>query len=170
MLEFYIKKYHNKFCNKCIAIEKSFNIDLGDDVIINGYIDLVLGIDKYAIESIDYKTGSWCKSFTELQNDTQARLYSIAIKNEYPEFKNYLLTFDYFQKSPITVAFTDKQDLDMIIKIKKRYYDIKNNNYPTRIPLCKNGNPFWKCKSLCDRKLCDDVWRVFIQRYGKEGL
>lgn len=165
-----VKRYEDRYKNNCLATEQKFNIDIGEGIIINGIIDLVFHEDDDTVEIVDYKTGKFTKKYDDLMQDTQAKMYSIAAKHLFPKYKNHLLTFDYFQRAPVTVAFTNVDDEWMKKRIIDWYKKISETEYPRRIPINRNGTLFFKCKYMCDREICDCQWDIFNQRYKKDGL
>jgi hypothetical protein len=174
IMAYVINRYDKAFGKNCIGIEQEFNIEIGEHkgqpIVINGFMDVVFQLDKDTIEVVDYKSGTYTKSYSELLEDNQAGIYSLAVKHKYPGFNNYFLTFDYFTKSPITVTFTDEQDLHMKKRVIQIFKDIKDNNHPRRIPLNRDGSLFYKCQYMCHRPTCDKQWEIFQRRYGRSGL
>ncbi len=165
-----IKRYDDLYANSCLGIEHKFDIDIGDNVIINGFFDLVLSPDIDTIEIVDYKSGKSTKNYDDLKNDIQARMYSLAIKHEFPNYKNYFLTFDYFNKAPVTITFSDVEDEWTRKNVIKWFKMVEGNNNPTRIPLNRDGTEYYKCRFLCNRAICDAQWAIFQKRYGKGGF
>jgi ATP-dependent helicase/DNAse subunit B len=118
---------------------------------LKGTIDLVVKSDN-GIELIDWKTGKdrydWGKgkekTYEDLKNDPQLRIYHYALNHLYPNEKETLVTIFYIAaKDPITLNFT-KQDLIKTEKmLQKRFNEIRANNSPRLI------YPDWKCTKLC---------------------
>ena len=165
-----IKRYDDLYIKSCLGIEHKFDIDIGDNVIINGFFDIVFTTDKDTIEIVDYKSGKSTKNYDELKQDIQAKIYSLAIKHQFPGYKNYFLTFDYFNKAPVTVTFSDAEDQWTRTNVIKWFKMVEANNNPTRIPLNRDGTEYYKCRFLCNRAICDAQWTVFQKRYGKGGF
>jgi len=165
-----IKRYDNRYRENCLGTEKKFNIGIGEDIFINGIMDAAFRVDDDTIEVVDYKTGKFTKKYDELLNDNQARMYSIAVKHLFPQFKHHLLTFDYFTRVPVTVSFSDVDDEYMKRRVIEWYRQIEDTEYPRRIPLRNNGSLFFKCRYMCDRDICDYHWDIFNSRYGRGGL
>ena len=107
----------------------------GTDVPMIGIMDLVVEEDPETIRIYDYKTGKWTQTYEECREDIQIKMYSLAARKEFIEdingkghkYKNVLLTFDYFTKSAITLAFTAEEDaeteqyvLEKISEIQRR--------------------------------------------------
>lgn len=165
-----IQRYDDLYTNSCLGIEHKFDINIGENVVINGFFDLVLSPDQDTIEIVDYKSGKSTKTYDELKEDIQAKIYSLAIKHEFPGYKNYFLTFDYFNRAPVTVTFSDAEDEWTRKNVIKWFKMVEKNNNPTRIPLNRDGTVYYKCRYLCNREICDAQWAIFQQRYGKGGF
>jgi RecB family exonuclease len=143
----------NPLNRKIIGIEKKFLIDIGKGIKIKGYIDLLLEIDAETVEVHDWKTGSWKLSYREAQKDPQVRIYDLATRIMLPQYKYILVTLDYVQHRPITVALTDKH-ADGTRRALERYWrSIHNMDTPTRI-----DTPNWICEKFCDRAQCNIYW------------
>lgn len=183
MMEETISRYKNDIWPKLlrdkngsiIGTEYEFNILLkGSDVPMNGIMDLVIEEDKDTIHIIDYKTGSWTQDYQECQRDIQVQMYSLASRREFIDdvnnkgfkYKNVMLTFDYFTKTPITLAFTALQDQKTEEYVKNKIKQIQNTNWIDRI--VKNNEEFtlkknWKCRSICDTEVCAANWKGRFQ-------
>lgn len=125
----------------------------GEDIIMNGFIDLVVEYDHETLLVIDYKTGYSVPSHDEFIKDLQPRMYSYAARRMFPEYKYYWTQFDYFRSGvPLENAFTSDDDertrrevvalansLKSARRIKRRAYDRQ-------------------CKYLCNRPFCDEKW------------
>lgn len=102
----FIKKYyerHKPFDENTIGMEMRVLIDLNGDgkYKIQGYIDrLAYNEKEKAYEIHDYKTNSTLKTKEELDQDRQLALYSIGIKNMFPDAKKVNLVWHFlaFQK------------------------------------------------------------------------
>jgi hypothetical protein len=154
-----------------IGAEYPFKINLpGTDVPIIGVMDLVVKEDDDTIHVIDYKTGSWTQDYADCRKDIQVKMYSLASRREFVDdvngkgfsFKNVILTFDYFTKHPITLAFTEEEDQETEEYVKKKICEIQNTQWIDRI--VRNDEEFeergaWKCRSLCDPDVCKSNWK-----------
>lgn len=165
-----INRYDQLYEKSCLGIEHEFNICLDDQVLVNGFFDVVFNPTLDTIEIVDYKTGKSTKTYDDLKKDIQARIYSLAVKHDFPGYKNYFLTFDYFNRSPITVTFSNEEDEWTRKNFIEWFQAIEGNIQPTRIPLNRDGTENFKCCFLCNRAICDAQWAIFQKRYGKGGL
>jgi DNA helicase-2/ATP-dependent DNA helicase PcrA len=88
--------------------EKSFELPLENNVIINGRIDQINSLGKKDVEIIDYKTGKSRKE-ADARRDLQLSIYAIAAK-EILELNPVRLAFHYLQNNQIqSTTRTDKQ-------------------------------------------------------------
>jgi len=154
-----------------IGTEYPYKINVeGADVPMIGIMDLVVEEDPDTIRIIDYKTGSWTQNYEECREDIQVKMYSLAARKEFIEdvsnkgyqYKNVLLTFDYFTKYPITLAFTAEEDAATEQYVLDKINEIQNTEWITRI--VNSDADFtkkwaWKCRSLCDVEVCKSKWQ-----------
>lgn len=153
-----------------IGCEYGFRMPVpGTDVPMIGYMDLVVKHDQDTIEVIDYKTGTWTQDYHECREDIQVKMYSLASRRVFIDdcenhgfnFKNVILTFDYFTKNPITIAFSEEEDLETEEYVRDKIKEIESTEWINRI--VKNNDEFserraWKCRSLCDTEVCASKW------------
>ena len=154
-----------------VGTEYGFNIMVpGTTVPMIGIMDLVIEENPDTIHVIDYKTGAWTQTYDECINDIQVRMYSLASRREFIDdvnkkgyrYKNVILTFDYFTKNPITLAFTREQDDQTERDVVNKIHEIQNTDWISRI--VRSNDDFqqrsaWKCKSLCDTVICSEQWK-----------
>lgn len=177
MLESTIERYHDtwrkilKDANGIpIGTEYDFNVVVdGTDVPMIGIMDLIIEESPDTIHVIDYKTGAWTQSYEECRQDIQVRMYSLAARREFIDdvrkkgyhYRNVVLTFDYFTKNPITLAFTADEDRVTELEVRHKIEEIQSTDWINRI--VKSNNDFkekwaWKCRSLCDTDVCGREW------------
>lgn len=142
---------------RVVAVEKEFTINLGkdhwgDDIIMHGFIDLVVEEDANTLLVIDYKTGYKTQNSDELFSDLQARMYSAAAKIIYPEYEYVMLSFDYFRGVPTEVVFTKEEDSVTLDTVQRKWNEIKGFTKVKRRPYD------YYCKYLCNRSFCDQQW------------
>ena len=147
---------------KVIGVEAPAQIcwgqdDDGEDILMNGFIDLVLEYDEETLLVVDYKTGYSVPTHDDFIKDLQPRMYSYAAKEMYPDYKYYWVQFDYFRSIPLEHAFTSDDDqltrkavIDLFNKVKSAK-SIKRRAFDH------------KCKYLCNRALCDQKWEELKQ-------
>jgi hypothetical protein len=154
-----------------VGCEYGFSIKVpGTDVPMIGFMDLVLEEDPDTVHVIDYKTGAFTQDYQQCRDDIQVKMYSLASRREFIDdvsgkgykYKNVILTFDYFTKRPITVAFSEEEDLETERFVSNKIDEIQNTDWINRI--VKSNDDFserwaWKCRSLCDPEVCASKWQ-----------
>jgi hypothetical protein len=163
----YNEIYNNKESILGTEYRIEFNLTQADGTLMPlvCILDLVRKINDDTVEIIDYKFGNKTKTYDELMVDTQALICSYASRKEFIEdinkkghkFKNVMLTFDYFMASPITVAFTEKDDLTTEKRILQKALKIQETKKVTRV--IGSGDFDWKCKAMCDVAVCKAKWK-----------
>lgn len=176
LVQKYIDRYTPIFKNrKILGIEKAFSVDtgqvddIGQKIIFNGFMDLVTEIDKETIEIIDYKFGSWVPSFEEFNEDIQVKLYSLAARKTFPEYKEIIITFDYIRKNPLSTGFDIDDDNKTLEFIIQKWKQIQQPQKVKRTIIdgdCVNPDSSWKCKTMCDNKLCNVEWVKFKEKFN----
>ena len=143
---------------------------------IQGTMDLLLIDNDDTLEYIDYKTGSTRKDFATgeikdyeyFKHDTQLLLYYYAIRQLYPQYKNFKFTVLYIRAGgPFSVDFDDS-DLKEAEKKFKDYFDkIRATNKPTNIQgdfRCKFCP--YKTQIFKGNKTYCEFFHDEIQKYG----
>lgn len=166
MTEAALAKYGPIFADKdVISAEYPINLPVGNTgVPLIGIIDLVIASDVETVEVIDYKTGKWTQNMSECEQDIQTRIYSWAARrifiddelNKGYNYKDVILTFDYFNAHPVTLAFTKEEDEYTGQYVEEMVKRIEETHRITRI--IGQGSFNWKCKSLCDTAKCEENW------------
>lgn len=158
-----------------IGCEYGFNINIpGTDIPMIGYMDLVVEHDEDTIEVIDYKTGVHTQNYDECRRDIQVRMYSLASRRVFIDdydkrgfkYKNIILTFDYFTKDPITLAFSEEEDLKTENYVRNKIREIESTEWIDRIvrdnteleTKTRFGQVAFGCKYLCDSAVCKKEW------------
>ena len=124
----------------------------GEDIKMNGFIDLVIEYDEETLMVVDYKTGYSVPSMEDFVSDLQPRMYSYAAKEMWPNYKYYWVQFDYFRGIPMETAFTAADDELTRQEVVGMYHDIK------QATTIKRRGYDRKCKYLCNRPFCDRKW------------
>ncbi len=151
---------------KVIGIEYPADIswgldDEGNDIPMNGFIDLVVEYDEETLLIVDYKTGFSIPSHEDFLKDLQPRMYSYAARRLLPDYKYYWTQFDYFRGVPIEHAFTASDDECTRREVVALYNSIKNKQKVTR------RVEDYYCKWLCNRPFCNQKWEELIS--GEDG-
>jgi hypothetical protein len=153
-----------------IGTEYGYNLPInGTEVPMIGIMDLVIEEDKDTIRIIDYKTGSWTQDYKQCCEDIQVQMYDLAaykefvldVNNKGYQYKNIILTFDYFTKSPVTLAFDNDQREEVENKVLDKIRQIQSTDWINRI--VNNNSEFserkaWKCRAMCDTTVCGEKW------------
>lgn len=151
---------------KVLGVEHEFTIEIGKDkwgdpIIMHGLIDLVIEEDDDTVIVVDYKTGFKTQTSEELMKDMQARMYSVAAKHEFPNYKYVLLSFDYFRGSPTDVVFTRAEDETTKEVVRRKWNEIKGKTS------VKRRAQDWYCQYLCNRPECDKQWAILKEKAAK---
>lgn len=152
---------------KIIGIEAPANISWGigvdgKEIKMNGFIDLLVEYDSDTLLVIDYKTGYSVPSYEECIEELQPRMYSYAVKKMFPNYKYYLVQFDYLRgNSPIEFVFTAEDDEKIRKEVIQLYNHIKS------IKTIKRRVEDNYCKYMCNRPLCDILWDKL--KKGEDG-
>jgi len=124
----------------------------GEPVKMNGFIDLVVEYDEDTLLVIDYKTGYSVPSHADFIDDLQPRMYSLAAKMIFPQYKYCWVQFDYFRGIPMEHAFTAEDDE------KTRREVVALHNRVKKARNIKRRGMDHYCKYLCNRPFCDKKW------------
>ncbi len=176
LIEKYIDRFGPIFNNrKVLGIEKAFTIDFGEKdasgapIISGGFMDLVTELDSDTIEVFDYKFGSWVPSFEEFSEDIQVKLYSLAARSVFPQYKEVIITFDYARKNPMSTGFTVEDDAVTRQEVIDYWKRIQGPQVIRRTIIDGNGidpTSSWKCKVMCDVKVCCREWPRFKEKFN----
>ncbi len=168
MMEGVLRRYNPLFKDdsRILATEYGIKLPIPDASIkLIGFMDLVIERDPETIEIIDYKSGVWKQNYDECLADIQVRTYSWAghkifvedADNKGYHYKNVLLTFDYFRAQPITLALSADDNERTAEEIAAVAKEIQEATFVNRC--VKDPSTFWKCKVMCDVKVCAEQWK-----------
>jgi len=129
LISSYYEKY-KPFNENIIGMEKGILIDLNGDgkYLLRGFIDKLIHNKEEGIYEIhDYKTNKSLKSQEELDKDKQLALYSLGVKDLYPDAKKIVLKWNFLRHGEIrTSSRTDmelkelkEKVIELIQKIEK---------------------------------------------------
>ena len=130
--------------------------DEGEDILMNGFIDLVLEYDSETLMIVDYKTGYSVPQHEKFIKDLQPRMYSFASRIMYPQYKYYWVQFDYFRGIPMEHAFTIDDDEQTRREVTALYNRVKKAR-----SIKRRGMDHY-CKYLCNRPFCDKKWAELL--------
>jgi len=103
MAEKCIADYYNRYKpfnhGKTISLEERIliNLDESDDYRLCGYVDRLTKAEDGCYEIHDYKTCSRLSSLETTETDRQLALYSIGVKERYPDVKNIRLVWHFLK-------------------------------------------------------------------------
>lgn len=170
-----LNSHYTPITDKTIGSEIPFEIEMDEPGFIidrqdgqprhmkvRGYIDRIDLVSPDTIEIIDYKSGSgkdWDtmqnKDENSLRKEIQPRMYHLAARHLYPQYKNVIVTFIYFADiGPVTAIFTEKDLVKTKDMLRKKFASIKAEVNPER-------NWSYKCKFMCGYYRdgnCEKTW------------
>jgi DNA helicase II / ATP-dependent DNA helicase PcrA len=135
-----LRVFHAEFLAnppEVVEQEKSFELPLENNVIINGRIDQINSLGKKDVEIVDYKTGKSRKE-ADARRDLQLSIYAIAAK-EILELNPVRLAFHYLQNNQVQATTrTDKQLDDAQKVVQEAAADIRAGEFsPKRGFACR---------------------------------
>jgi DNA helicase-2/ATP-dependent DNA helicase PcrA len=125
--------------------EKSFELDLEDNVIVNGRIDQINSLGGKNVEIVDYKTGK-PRTANEAKKDLQLSIYAIAAK-EILELNPVRMVFHYLQNNERQETTRDAKQLDEAQKmVQVTAADIRGGDFAAK--------PGFRCRSCAYQPIC----------------
>ena len=125
--------------------EKNFELDLENNVIVNGRIDQINSLGRKDVEIVDYKTGKPGKA-SDAKKDLQLSIYAIAAK-EILELNPVRLVFHYLQNNERQETTRDPKQLAEAQKIvQEAAAEIRAGEFSP-----KEG---FQCKACAYRPIC----------------
>jgi hypothetical protein len=145
----------------------------GADCLFKGFLDLVTEEDSDTVHITDYKSGKWTQDYDECRKDIQIRGYSWAARKIFVEdvldngykYKHVMLTFDYFQGRPITLAFSAEEDAKTEAWLRDKVEEIRQTSWIYRVIGKRRFD--WKCKAMCDTEVCERMWNGEFETDGQ---
>lgn len=146
---------------KILDSEKKFEYNIGNEVRIKGFMDLVIELDNETLEIVDWKTGKSAMSFEKALKDIQVLMYYMAARHLYPQYKYVIITLDYLRHKPVSLPLDD----NCCKRCKRILFTTLR-----QIRTCKKPQrwqePIWVCKCFCDRGKCDELWNIYQNKCG----
>jgi CRISPR/Cas system-associated exonuclease Cas4 (RecB family) len=144
-----LRVFHNSILEnppQVLEQEKSFDLPLENDVVLNGRIDQINSLGgKKDVEIVDYKTGKPQKP-ADAKKDIQLSVYSLAAR-EILELNPVRLVFHYLQNNQRLETTRDSKQLGEAQKIIQEVAsDIRAASFPP--------NPGYICRSCAYRSIC----------------
>ncbi len=144
--------------NKILCVEKDFKFYLDNGVPVKGFIDRIDEISPDEIEIIDYKTGySPPLNQSQLEKDLQLSIYTLAVKQLYPQYKKVKASLHYLHYGKVSCEISD-ENLSMI----KDYLNVMYEKMSRSIESGSNLEPRINSYcSFCDYKsLCPEFQKI----------
>ena len=177
----YYKRYKPFDQERTISLEDRIIINLDDsgDYKLQGFIDRLVEIKDGYYEIHDYKTNSRLPLPEYIENDRQLALYSIGVKERYPDVKDVRLIWHFvaFDKE-IDSTRTDKEleelkqnTIQLIDRIESE------EKYPTNSsklcdwceykPICKEWSHLYKLEGKPANEYLNDDGVKLVNRYAE---
>jgi RecB family exonuclease len=122
LIDYYVSNF--PFFDETIETEKKIVIKLDPDnnYLLEGYIDRLVHHKKTNIFEIhDYKTGNFLKSQEDLDKDRQLALYSIGVRESYPDVKDVHLIWHFLA---FNKKMTSKRSLEQLEKLRENIFNL----------------------------------------------
>jgi DNA helicase-2/ATP-dependent DNA helicase PcrA len=125
--------------------EKSFELDLENNVIMNGRIDQINSLGRKDVEIVDYKTGKPRKD-ADAKKDLQLSIYAIAAKEIF-ELNPIRLVFHYLQNNQRQETTRDAKQLDEAQKsVQETAAEIRTGDF--------EATPGFQCRACAYKPIC----------------
>ena len=158
LVNYAIDRPDTPFSRKIIGVETPFELEI-EGFKAHGYIDLLTEIDSDTMEVRDYKTGVKAKNTDEMYKDLQMRIYSVAAKRLFPQYKYVEMTLDFLRTKPVTIIFGPDDDKKTIEVLKEIHKKITNSIDPPR-------KKSFKCSWCVGYERCGQI----RDQYVKDGV
>ena len=153
-----LKAFYETICEslpRILAQEKTFELDLENNVIVKGRIDQINSLGRTDVEIVDYKTGK-AKKDSEANKDLQLSIYAIAAKEIF-ELNPVRLVFHYLQDNKRqTTTRSSKQLTEAQKIIQEVAAEIRAGEF--------EAEPAFQCRSCAYRPICPAHEQSFTER------
>jgi len=143
-----LKAFYEAMCETLPEIleqEKTFELDLENNVIVKGRIDQLNSLGRKDVEIVDYKTGK-AKKDSEANKDLQLSIYAIAAKEIF-ELNPVRLVFHYLQDNKRQTTTRSAKQLAEAQKIVQEVAaEIRAGEFAAK--------PGFQCRSCAYRPIC----------------
>ncbi len=185
MAEKYITDYYKRYepfnQGKTISIEDRILIKLDNsgDYKLQGYIDRLTEVKDGYYQIHDYKTNSRLPLPQYIENDRQLALYSIGVKERYPDVKDVRLIWHFLKfDKEIDSTRTDDELEDLKKNTIKLIDTIENaEEYPANTsilcdwceykPVCKQWSHLYKIKEKPENEYLSDPGVKLVNKYAE---
>jgi len=143
-----LKTFYATLCEtlpEVLEQEKTFELDLENNVIVKGRIDQINSLGRKDVEVVDYKTGK-AKKDSEANRDLQLSIYAIAAREIF-ELNPLRLVFHYLQDNKRqSTTRSAKQLLEAQKVIQEVAAEIRAGEF--------RAKPAFQCRSCAYRPIC----------------
>ena len=154
-----LKVFYEAICEAAPEIleqEKTFELDLENNVIVKGRIDQINSLGGKDVEIVDYKTGKAKKDY-EANKDLQLSIYAIAAKEIF-ELNPVRLVFHYIQDNKRQSTTRSTKQLTEAQKIIQEVAaEIRAGEFPPRAA--------FQCRSCAYRPICPAHEEALADRF-----
>lgn len=177
----YHKRYHPFNHDRLISCEERVLLRFGDDnrYQVQGYIDRLSKTDDGTYYVIDYKTANSLPSQGKMDEDRQLALYSIAVKERFPEAKRIRLRWHYLAFDEVLESERDEEELEALkSQVMALIDEIESaKDFPPKQgPLCSwceyrymcpHFKHLYKIEKLVDNEFANEDGVVLVNKYMK---
>jgi len=175
----YYKRYEPFNQSKTIALEDRIliNLDESGDFKLQGYIDRLSEVKDGYYEIHDYKTNSRLPMPEYIEQDRQLALYSIGVKERYPDAKDIRLVWHFlaFNKE-LDSTRTDEE----LVELKRNTIELidrieREDKFPTKPsglcdwceykPICRHWSHLYKIEGKPANEYLNDSGVILVNRY-----
>lgn len=143
-----LETFYATLCEAQLEIleqEKTFELDLENNVIVKGRIDQINSLGRKDVEIVDYKTGK-AKKDSEANKDLQLSIYAIAAKEIF-EVNPVRLVFHYLQDNKRQATTRSAKQLTEAQKVVQEVAaEIRASEFAAK--------PGFQCRSCAYRPIC----------------
>lgn len=117
----------NAQLSETVSVEEKFDLDVGDDMHLNGIIDRIVKGENGKYLIIDYKTSKRAKKKVELFQDPQMKMYTYAVSKLYKVPITQIVTCHYYPHYDKIVSVSySQQDIAFFLKeVKDKMWQIR---------------------------------------------
>jgi putative RecB family exonuclease len=185
MGEKYITDYYNRYepfdQGKTIGLEDRIliNLDESGEYKLQGYIDRLTEVKDGFYEIHDYKTNSRLPLPEYIQNDRQLALYSIGVKDKYPDVKDVRLIWHFLKfDKEIDSTRTDEELKELCINTIQLIDTIESaESFPAKPsnlcnwcefkPICRQWSYLYKLEDKTVNEYLNDPGVKLVNRYAE---
>jgi len=153
-----LKTFYRTMCEALPEIleqEKTFELDLENNVIVKGRIDQINSLGRKDVEIVDYKTGK-AKKDSEANKDLQLSIYAIAAKEIF-ELNPVRLVFHYLQDNKRQSTTRSAKQLTEAQKVVQEVAaEIRAGEF--------RAKPGFQCRSCAYRPICPEHEEALAKR------